>query len=91
MIDIVETVLINNDQTVKTPAGEFAVSQRNEGFAVNDGTWNVTQLPELYWSGAGVLRQRRSERFLGAFADTAAAAAAIESADLMPLTDRMVR
>jgi len=90
MIKIAETVGINNDQTVKTEAGEFMAVQRNQGYATNDGHWVVTQLPELYWSGIGVLRQRRPSSFLGAFATPELAAAAIESATLQPVADRMV-
>jgi hypothetical protein len=91
MITLVETVRINNDQTVKTDAGEFYAEQRNAGFEPNDGAWVVTQLPELYWSGAGVLRQRRPEKFLGVFATPELAVAAIEGAELQPIEDRMVR
>jgi hypothetical protein len=90
MITITETVRINNDQSFKTPAGEFLVVQRNGGYADNDGQWVVTQLPELYWSTGGVLRQRRPEKFLGVLTKEEAVAA-IESAELQPIMDKMIR
>ena len=91
MIHIVETVRINNDQTVKTEVGEFLVCQRNVGYAENDGYWVVTQLPELYWSNGGVLRQRRPEKFLGVFATPVDMVEAIDAATIQPIRDEMVR
>ena len=91
MITMVESDRINKDQTVTTSAGEFMIVQRNEGFAVNDGKWVVTQLPELYWSGIGVLRQRRAEQFIGVFGTPVDVVEAIEAAEAMPIDDRMVR
>jgi hypothetical protein len=90
MVTLVESVRINKDQTIKTEAGEFYICQRNEGFALNDGQWVVTQLPELYWGAAGVLRQRRSEKFLGIFLTPVDVVEAIEAAELQPIEDKMV-
>lgn len=90
MITITETVRFNNDQTVTTDAGDFMVVQRNSGYADNDGRWVVSQLAELYWGAAGVLRQRRAGRFLGVYDTTDAAVAAIEAAEPMPIADKML-
>jgi hypothetical protein len=91
MITLVETVFINHTQTVETDAGKFMINQRNEGYAENDGKWTVTQLPELYWSPGGVLRQRRPEKFLGIFLTPVDVVEAIEAATLQPVQDRMIR
>jgi hypothetical protein len=82
--------MVNNDTTIKTSAGQFMLMQRNSGYAVNDGKWVVSQLVELYWSTAGVLRQRRSGTFLGVFDTRAVAGAAITAASAQPIDDRMV-
>ena len=82
--------MTNNCQTVTTAAGEFMIEQRNVGFADNDGRWIVSQLPELYWSNIGVLRQRRPGAFLGVFEDRAAADAAIATAAPLPEHDKAV-
>ena len=70
----------NNRHCVKTEAAEFMLEQRNVGFADNDGQWIVSQLPELFWNGIGVLTQRRPGAFLGVFADKAAADKAVADA-----------
>jgi hypothetical protein len=90
MIQLRETFRINNDQTIKTPAGEFMAEQRNAGFADNDGAWIVSQLAELYWSEIGVLRRRRPGKFLGVFPTPEEAVKAIEAAELQPIQDQMV-
>lgn len=86
-----DAIRINHDQTIKTGAGEFYANQRNEGYADNDGRWVVHQQPELYWSTAGVLRQRRPGAFLGIFDTTTQAEAAISAATQQPINDHMVR
>lgn len=89
-IQIVKTVRINNDQTIRTDVGEFMVVQRNAGFAENDGYWVATLLPDLYWSPASVLRQRHAGYFLGVFRTDRAVADAITLAEPAPPADRMV-
>lgn len=89
-IQIIKTVRINNDQTIRTDAGEFMIVQRNAGFAENDGYWVVTLLPGIYWSRGGVLRQRHAGYFLGVFRTDRAVADAITLAEPVPLADRMV-
>jgi hypothetical protein len=91
MITLVESVLINNDQSVKTDAGEFMINQRNEGYAENDGKWTVSQHAPLYWSTAGVLRSKGDEKFLGVFLTPVDVIEAIEAAGTLPLRDHMVR
>jgi hypothetical protein len=80
----------NNERTVTTPAAEFLVGQRNAGYVDNDGRWVVSQLPELYWSPGGWLRQRRPGAFLGVFGTEALALAAIEAAERQPERDEWV-
>lgn len=82
--EVIAGYVSNNLQTVTTAAGDFAVEQRNVGFADNDGQWIVSLYPDLYWGTCGVLRERRPGRFLGVFADTAAVVAAIEAAEPTP-------
>ena len=77
----------NNKRTVETPTITFFVEQRNFGFAENDGRWLLTQLPELYWSAGGCLRQRRPGTFLGVFDDMAAVETAIANAPVQPIED----
>ncbi len=81
----------NNERHIVTAVAEFLMSQRNVGFADNDGRWIVSQLPELYWSPIGALRRRRPGAFLGAFDTEAAALTAIENAAPQPENDGMVR
>ncbi len=78
----------NNDQTIKTHVAEFLVVQRNVGFIDNDGLWLVSQLPELYWTTTGGLRQRRPGKFLGAFLEPEAALEVILCADPQPIEDK---
>lgn len=80
----------NNERSVTTGVGAFLLGQRNAGYADNDGRWVVSQLPELYWSTAGVLRQRRPGVFLGVFDTEAAALTAIEGAGAPTEDDRWV-
>ncbi|SCL32961.1 hypothetical protein GA0070616_4600 [Micromonospora nigra] len=80
----------NHEDTITTDAAEFAIAQRNIGFADNDGRWIVSQLPDLYWSPIGVLRQRRPGAFLGAFDTREVAEAAISAAQPLPEQDAMV-
>lgn len=80
----------NNEHTVTTGAGQFLLTQRNAGYVDNDGQWVVSQLPELYWSPIGVLRQRRPGTFLGVFATLDAANAAITAAEPQPIVDEML-
>jgi hypothetical protein len=80
----------NNERTETTPAARFLMSQRHAGYADNDGRWVVSQLPELYWSAAGVLRQRRPGAFLGVFDTEAAALATIQAAEPQPERDEWV-
>jgi hypothetical protein len=91
MITLVESVLINNDQSITTDAGTFMICQRNEGYAENDGRWVVSQLASLYWSTAGVLRSKGDEKFLGVFLTPVDVIEAIEAAEPLPLRDHMVR
>ncbi len=74
----------NHDQDITTETGGFYVCQRNVGFADNDGHWLVTQAADLYWAPGGYLTRRRDSRFLGDFATTAEAEAAINAAGRMP-------
>jgi len=83
-------IRVNHDQTIRTEAGEFMAVQRNSGYADNDGAWVITQLPELYWSHIGTLRQRRPGAFVGVFATIEEAEAAIRSARLQPEQDENV-
>lgn len=80
----------NHEQSVTTEIGEFLIRQRNVGYADNDGRWIVSQLPELYWSGIGTLRQRRPGKFLGVFDTREEADAAINAATLQPIEDKAV-
>lgn len=79
----------NHIQTVSAPGGEFMFEQRNGGFVDNDGKWIVNQLPELYFSPTGCLRQRRAGRFLGVAEDLASALALAAATGPMPDDDRM--
>jgi hypothetical protein len=80
----------NNLQTITTSAGDFAVEQRNAGFAENDGRWIVTHLGDLYWRH-GELHRRARSVFLGVFDTTADADAAIRNAQPLPEDDHAVR
>lgn len=80
----------NNKQSIEADGLKFLVEQRNVGFADNDGRWVVVQLAELYWSGIGVLRQRRPGAFLGVFDDMEAVLAAVAAAAPRPERDEMV-
>lgn len=80
----------NNETSVKTAAGEFMLTQRNAGFTDNDGKWIVSQLPELYWSSIGFLRQRRPGALLGIFDTQAEAYAAVAAAAPAPVRDEAV-
>lgn len=80
----------NNKRSIKTEIAEFMIEQRNVGFNNNDGRWIVSQLSENYWSDAGFLRQRRPGAFLGVFDTEADALAAIDAAEVQPITDQMV-
>lgn len=84
------TYVDNYAQSVKTDVAEFLVTQRNIGFADNDGRWIVSQLPEHYWSATGSLRQRRPGKFLGAFDTREGAQNAIDTAEPQPIDDKMV-
>jgi hypothetical protein len=81
----------NNKRSVATDAGEFLIEQRNVGYEPNDGKWLVSQLPELYWTGYGFLRQRRSGKFLGVFDTLSDANTAIENATVQPVDDEAIR
>ena len=80
----------NHKASIEANGLKFLIEQRNIGFADNDGRWNVVQLAELYWSGIGVLRQRRPGAFLGVFDDMDAVHAAIAAAAPQPERDEMV-
>lgn len=81
---------MNNVTMVETNAAQFLIEQRNVGFAQNDGRWIVSQLPELYWSTAGALRQSRPGAFLGVFDTRADADIAISTATQQSVEDSMV-
>lgn len=78
-------------ETIKTDVASFMIEQRNVGFADNDGRWIAEQLAELYWSGIGVLRQKRAGTFLGVYDTRESAVAACHAALAQPVQDEMVR
>jgi hypothetical protein len=55
-----------------------------------NGRWVLSQLPELYWSRAGVLYRRRAGRFVGVFDDSDAARNAAPAAEAMPVVEEIV-
>ncbi len=90
MIAFQESVLVNNDQSFQTAAGLFMTQQRNEGFAVNDGKWVLSQHGDLYRSTGGVLRLTADVKFLGVFDTAVDVVEAIELAAPLPARDHVV-
>jgi hypothetical protein len=78
------TYVSNHEQAIRTDVAEFMITQRNVGFADNDGQWIVTQLAEFEYNHLGTLYKIRGGKFLGAFADLDAARAAIATATVQP-------
>ena len=87
------TYASNHRENITTAAGTFEITQRNSGYAVNDGQWVTRQCADLTYDfqAGGALKRRRHGRVLGVAATREGAVAMIEAAGPMPLVDELVK
>lgn len=74
----------NNEEWRTTDAGRFCLTQRNAGYADNDGRWVVSQVGEHEYDHLGTLYRTREGKVLGVFDSKETALAAVQTATQLP-------